>query len=312
MVLQRFRFLFKPTNLGLALIAVLFLVNLSVSEWNVRQLIENEHRVARTQETLTTLEEVLDSVTRAEATERGYLITQDASYLYSHDKAVRTAVGTLERLRTLTADNPLQQSRIDELQTLIRERFDELAHAISLRRDEGFEAATTRRFRQSRQAVDETGAQSGRRDARRAARDAGCALAGVAPQRGGDVPVRPGGRPAGHRHRCGGVLPVSTRVEIPASRRRSHAAAGRDCRVLRRCNHGLDARWNHSLLECRFATNLRIHGRGNDRTACSGLVPRPTGRTNCEPTWNESATAHISNTLKRSGCTRAAEESTCR
>ena len=138
---RRLGFLFKPANIGLGLVAVLFVVNLSVSEWNVRHLIRNEHRVAYAQEVLTTLEEVLDGVTRAETAERGFLITRDSSYLSSHERAVRATAETLEKLTQLVGDDALQLSRLAFLQGLIRERFDELAVAIALQQGEGFEAA---------------------------------------------------------------------------------------------------------------------------------------------------------------------------
>lgn len=140
MTFRRYRSLLGPANVGLALIAALFLANLFVSQRNVRRLVENGHRVARAQEVLTTLEEVLDVATRAETTARGYVITGDATYLDAYSRSVRAAADTLEKLEKLTTDGS-RHSRIGDLKALSRARFDSLKSGIALRQKEGFEAA---------------------------------------------------------------------------------------------------------------------------------------------------------------------------
>ncbi len=134
------KFIPNPTTVGLALIVVLLVVNGLVSEWNINRLVENEHRVADTQKMLTTLEEVLSTVTEAETAERGFLITDDQQYLRSYESAIVRIYETLDRLTRLTAE-----TRQQELIAALRERVDvrlaELKRAIAARKAGGFDAA---------------------------------------------------------------------------------------------------------------------------------------------------------------------------
>src|SRR5215831_8827617 len=102
-MLPQFRALVPgPTTIGLALIVVLLAGNVLVSDWNVRRLLENEHRVVQTQEVLTTLEEVLSTVTECETAERGFLITDDDRYLKSYESAIVRINATLDELTVLS------------------------------------------------------------------------------------------------------------------------------------------------------------------------------------------------------------------
>ena len=131
----------KATAVGLTLIVLLLIVNMLVSQWNTRRVIENGHKVAHTQRVLTTLEEVLARVTEAETSERGFLITSDDKYLATYQSAINRTGETLERLRNLTADDPTQAGRIRALQARVQARFDELRQAIAAHHSGGFDAA---------------------------------------------------------------------------------------------------------------------------------------------------------------------------
>jgi len=140
--MPRFRtFIPKSTTTGLLLIVGLFVANALISEWNIKRLVENEHRVVRTQEVLTTLEEVLSSVTEAETAERGFLITDDDRYRESYESAIVQINGTLERLTNLTVDEKIQQQSIAALRTHVGARLEELKRAIAARLAGGFDAA---------------------------------------------------------------------------------------------------------------------------------------------------------------------------
>src|SRR5262245_11034956 len=92
----------NPTTIGLALIAALLVFNVIVSERTIHRLVDNENRVVHTQGVLTTLEEVLSSVTEAETAERGFLITDDEQYLKTYEAAIGKVHQTLEQLTSLT------------------------------------------------------------------------------------------------------------------------------------------------------------------------------------------------------------------
>jgi len=131
----------KVTAIGLVLIVLLLVLNMFVSQWNTRRLIENEHKVAHTQRVLTTLEEVLARVTEAETSERGYLITGNADYLKPYQTAIARSEETLKRLERLTADDRPQADQVRTLKERVRIRFNELRRAIVAQQSGGFDAA---------------------------------------------------------------------------------------------------------------------------------------------------------------------------
>ncbi len=131
----------RPATVGLGLVLLLLVLNPLVSEWNIRRLVENGHRVVRTQEELTTLEEVLARVTEAEAGERGFLITHEPAYLKSYEAAVTQTWEALDRLKGLSADEPDQAARVLALKDKVKTRLEELAQAITARTAGGFDAA---------------------------------------------------------------------------------------------------------------------------------------------------------------------------
>jgi PAS domain S-box-containing protein len=131
----------RTSTIGLALIVLLLVLNVVVSQWNIRRLVENEHRVVHTQQVLTTLEEVLASVTETETAERGYLITGETDYLRSYQTAIDGTERTLERLRNLTRDDVKVRPHINALDERVQLRFDELRKAIAAQQTGGFDAA---------------------------------------------------------------------------------------------------------------------------------------------------------------------------
>ncbi len=135
------KFIPNPTTVGLILIVVLLVVNGVVSEWNINRLVQNEHRVIDTQKVLTTLEELLATVTEAETGERGFLITDDRQYLKSYESASVRIYETLDRLTQLTVEEHRQQELIAALRQRVDARLQELKRAISARQAGGFDAA---------------------------------------------------------------------------------------------------------------------------------------------------------------------------
>lgn len=131
----------NPTMIGLGLIVGLLAVNVVVSAWNIDRLLSNEHRVVRTQEELTALEEVLSAVTEAETAERGFLITDDPEYLASYEAAIVRINATLDRLTAFTREDPRQPALVTALRERVAARLEELHRAIAARHAGGFDAA---------------------------------------------------------------------------------------------------------------------------------------------------------------------------
>jgi PAS domain S-box-containing protein len=97
--------------------------------------------VAHTLQVRADLEAVFAAVIDAETGVRGYVITGDTAYLAPLEAARGTLDPLLVELRTLTADNPAQQRRLDSLKTLLPLRFERLQRTMDARRTEGAAAA---------------------------------------------------------------------------------------------------------------------------------------------------------------------------
>jgi PAS domain S-box-containing protein len=82
---------------------------------------------------------VLQRVTEAETGQRGYMLTGDPAYLTPYKHAVAALPHALARLRKLTAEQPVQQRRLDILEPLVAAKLEELRLTM-WQRDAGDEA----------------------------------------------------------------------------------------------------------------------------------------------------------------------------
>jgi PAS domain S-box-containing protein len=112
-----------------------------VSYLSVSRSDENAAWVEHTHEVLDSLELLLAAATDSETAERGYVITGDDSYLEPYRLAAKTVDAQAKHLRKLTADNPVQQQRLDSVIPLVTERLANLRTVVELRKDEGFAPA---------------------------------------------------------------------------------------------------------------------------------------------------------------------------
>ena len=77
----------------------------------------------------------------AESGQRGFLLTGDEDYLAPYRNAMNEVNALQGELVHLTADNPVQQPRIQALGPLVQRKLEELAQTIQLRRTVGLDAA---------------------------------------------------------------------------------------------------------------------------------------------------------------------------
>jgi PAS domain S-box-containing protein len=97
--------------------ALLVLVVGAASYIAVRRSGRAASAVAHTDSVLIEREKVLSSLKDAETGSRGYLLTGDTSFLEPFNGANTKFTASLDRLRKLTADNPVQQRRLDSLES---------------------------------------------------------------------------------------------------------------------------------------------------------------------------------------------------
>jgi PAS domain S-box-containing protein len=129
------------TSLGFAIALLLIALVGFIAFQNSRNFIETNQLVIHTREVRQELETTLSTILDAETGQRGYLLTSDEGYLDPYTLAVATIDEHVERLRTLTEDNPDQQHRLSTLEALVAEHFDSIQQTLQVYEDEGFESA---------------------------------------------------------------------------------------------------------------------------------------------------------------------------
>jgi len=123
-------------RIGLGFAVSIFAL-LAVGFFSLRSLDEMQRESARVTHTIEVMAEVRllnDSLSRMESSGRGYLLTGDASLKEELRLQQKAADTSLQKLRRLTLDNPVQTARIDEYDSLFSERT-ELAEGLVAVRD---------------------------------------------------------------------------------------------------------------------------------------------------------------------------------
>jgi CHASE3 domain sensor protein len=129
----------KKIVAGFAISFVLLAAIGTVSYRAINSLATTSYAVAHTHQVLERIGRLLIEMENAETGQRGYVITGDDSYLAPYQSGI-TAVDAVEKqLRELTADNPGQQRRLDQMDALIAAKLAELKHTVEVRRAAGFE-----------------------------------------------------------------------------------------------------------------------------------------------------------------------------
>jgi PAS domain S-box-containing protein len=131
----------KSTTTGFICAAAIMLMAAGVS-WNyTAQLQEASNWVSQTQQVLKEIEDVRAGMTSLESNQRGYLLLGDENLLAPRAQVKLDIHQSLQTLRGLTADNPRQQRRLDQLEPLMVRRTAFGDQTIVVRRKQGFSAA---------------------------------------------------------------------------------------------------------------------------------------------------------------------------
>ncbi len=122
--------------LGLCLIGITAAVYRSSSE-----LLDNARWVGHTHEVLTKLEATAAGVADSETELRGFLLTDQESYLTPYSAGLNETRNRLDAVRKITIDSPRQQARIQKLEPLLLHRLDLLDALLKIGHEQGFAAA---------------------------------------------------------------------------------------------------------------------------------------------------------------------------
>jgi methyl-accepting chemotaxis protein len=131
----------RKIAVGFTLSLALLVVIGSVAYRSLGLLVETSHSVTHTHDVLESVAHVLSAMKDAETGQRGFVITGLDSFLEPYRTALDAVPREIKNLRQLTADNPNQQKRLDQMEPIIAEKFAELKQTIDLRREKGIEPA---------------------------------------------------------------------------------------------------------------------------------------------------------------------------
>ena len=115
-----------------AVLAVLLIAYYTDNALEARQ--QAAQSVTHTMQVLERAQQLLTTIADAETGQRGFLLTNEDRYLEPYTEAQTQVEGELRDLTALTADNPDQRVRLDELAQLIKRKMDELAQTVALAR----------------------------------------------------------------------------------------------------------------------------------------------------------------------------------
>src|SRR5512141_1665662 len=104
--------------------AILVLIVGAISYWTTNRAEKAAKAVDHTGRVLLEQQRLLAGLADAETSTRGYTLTGDTADLGAFHAAQLRVPASLARLRKLTADNPIQQQRLDTLESVARERME--------------------------------------------------------------------------------------------------------------------------------------------------------------------------------------------
>jgi len=121
--------------------ALLILLIGGASYYAVGRSTRAAEAVSHTDSVLIEREQLLSALKDAETGARGYVLTGDSAFLEPFTSAEEKVARALRGLRTLTADNPRQQARLDTLESVGRQSVELHTQIVRLRRTGGYETA---------------------------------------------------------------------------------------------------------------------------------------------------------------------------
>ncbi|MCK7559053.1 CHASE3 domain-containing protein [Chitinophaga sedimenti] len=117
-------------------LSLLLLIISSVASYNsIQNLLTTAGLVDHTNTVIQKLEGVLSMMKDAETGQRGYLLTEDETFLDPYYGAADSALTQLAEVEALTADNELQSASIKSLRTVINRRLSMLKNLTEFKRN---------------------------------------------------------------------------------------------------------------------------------------------------------------------------------
>lgn len=126
---------------GYASILLLFAIVGTVTYRDTTALVDTAGWVTHTHQVQERLHELVGDLVGAETGQRGFLLTQDESYLEPYNAALQRLQADVKELARLVSDNREQLRRLDAMGPLIDSKTSEMAETMRLLKKDGFAPA---------------------------------------------------------------------------------------------------------------------------------------------------------------------------
>lgn len=123
----------RVVRLGFGTIVVVMIGVGVSSKLSMNRVVESSDWVKHTYQVIGDIHKLEKALVDAETGQRGFIFTGEESFLEPYTNAVETIEEHFVDLKRLTADNPNQQVRLEEINGLIDRKLAELAQTISLK-----------------------------------------------------------------------------------------------------------------------------------------------------------------------------------
>ncbi len=136
------KFIFHKYRLLLSVIILLcnVLIVYAVYHSNKKQL-NSEYWVRHSEEVIDQSDNILSLAEEIETDSRGFVLSNDSSFLESFSTAPETAETYIDQLRELTEDNPDHKQRVDSIKRYWQKCYDFAKQSVELRSKKGLNAA---------------------------------------------------------------------------------------------------------------------------------------------------------------------------
>lgn len=135
----------KTVLTGFVIVLALFGIVGVVSQRTIVGLVDDSQWVNHTHTVLELLQRISFSVTQAEASVRGFVITGNANFETQYQADKEDVAPLLAELQFQTSDNPLEQKNIADLASLIKDRFTVMDEGVATRKTGGLDAVLAQR-----------------------------------------------------------------------------------------------------------------------------------------------------------------------
>jgi CHASE3 domain sensor protein len=119
----------------------LIIAGASTSYGYHRILLAQRDWIEHTYQVMSALETTLQLITDAETGQRGYILTNNKTYLQPYRQAIVAIHAEAAKLPKLVQDSPIQLARANALETAINDKLSELSGTIELLEKQGIEQA---------------------------------------------------------------------------------------------------------------------------------------------------------------------------